>query len=250
MIELFFVLCFGLCFGSFANVIILRIPKNLSIIAPKSFCFTCKTSLKWCDKIPLLSVILHRGKCPYCKIKISPLYYCSEIFGAICALFCYIFFIDSLILALFLFFFLLNFYALSSIDYQFLAIPDCLNYLGFFLGIFCGSLLFSPLFALLNAFLFLGFASFLRLFLGSYCKKEVLGEGDLIVFGSMGAVLGFYFGAIAIFLSAVFALVFLLIKWKKHLVTPFVPFLFLGFIATLLLQHFSILEPLSLLDTF
>ncbi|MCX7716553.1 MAG: prepilin peptidase, partial [Endomicrobia bacterium] len=47
----------GLTFGSFANVLIYRIPKNLSILFPSSFCPSCNNKIKWYDNIPLISYI-------------------------------------------------------------------------------------------------------------------------------------------------------------------------------------------------
>ena len=119
------------------------------------------------------------------------------------------------------------------IDVQFLAIPDSLNFLAFFFAL-CFALFWDSS-AWITAFCFIGFAAFLRLFVGSILQKEVLGEGDLILFGAIGCVLGSLFGAIAIFLSAIYALLFYGIAWifKRPLVAiPFVPFLFLGFLST------------------
>lgn len=60
----------GVVFGSFINVLILRIPKKESIIKP-SHCVTCNHKLAWYDNIPILSWLFLRGKCRYCKAKIS-----------------------------------------------------------------------------------------------------------------------------------------------------------------------------------
>ena len=232
-IELLFVLVFGLCFGSFVNVLIYRIPRNFSIFYPSSHCLHCQTPLKWRDKIPLFSYLVSRAKCRYCHIRIPLFYPLSECLGAVFALFCYMLF--PLPCALFLFLFLLLFYALSVIDVQFLAIPDSLNFLVFFFALCFAFFWDSVLNAGIAAFCFIGFAAFLRLFVGSILQKEVLGEGDLILFGAIGCVLGALFGAIAIFLSAIYALLFygIALIFKRPLVAiPFAPFLFLGFLST------------------
>ena len=69
----------GLCFGSFINVLIYRIPGNLSIIKPRSFCPKCNTPIPIYRNIPIISFILQAGKCHNCKNKISLQYPVIEI---------------------------------------------------------------------------------------------------------------------------------------------------------------------------
>ncbi|WPX08021.1 prepilin peptidase [Anaerocellum danielii] len=69
----------GLVIGSFLNVCIYRLPRGESIIFPSSHCPNCGKALKWYDLIPVLSFIILRGKCRYCKNPISPLYPAVEI---------------------------------------------------------------------------------------------------------------------------------------------------------------------------
>ncbi len=64
-------LTLGLSLGSFLNVLIDRSPKNESAIRGRSHCDFCRHKLKWYDLIPLLSFILLRRKCRYCKSLIS-----------------------------------------------------------------------------------------------------------------------------------------------------------------------------------
>ena len=61
----------GLIFGSAANAIIDRMPKNISWISGRSKCDHCGHTLAWKDLIPLLSWLLLGGKCRYCKKPIS-----------------------------------------------------------------------------------------------------------------------------------------------------------------------------------
>lgn len=76
----FFWICIiGLCFGSFFNVVILRSLSNESIVFPPSKCPKCGNRLKWWHNIPVLSYILLRGKCGFCKEKISIQYPIVEI---------------------------------------------------------------------------------------------------------------------------------------------------------------------------
>lgn len=64
----------GLCIGSFLNVVILRGLSGESIVFPSSKCPVCQNKLKWWMNIPLLSYLLIRGKCHYCKTKVSMQY--------------------------------------------------------------------------------------------------------------------------------------------------------------------------------
>ena len=64
-------LLIGLCVGSFLNVVIYRLPNEMSLAYPASHCPKCEHELKWYDNIPLFSYIFLRGKCRYCKCKIS-----------------------------------------------------------------------------------------------------------------------------------------------------------------------------------
>lgn len=63
---LFIVALFGLLLGSFLNVCIYRVPRDLSVITPRSFCVECGKQIRSFDNIPLLSYALLRGKCRSC----------------------------------------------------------------------------------------------------------------------------------------------------------------------------------------
>ena len=80
---LLFVFIVGLCIGSFLNVVILRALSGESIIFPASKCPKCGKKLKWWHNIPVLSYILLRGKCGFCKEKISIQYPIVEILTGI-----------------------------------------------------------------------------------------------------------------------------------------------------------------------
>jgi leader peptidase (prepilin peptidase)/N-methyltransferase len=67
---------FGAAFGSFANVVIYRLPReNLAVNKPSlSFCPKCEKTIAWYDNIPLLSYALLLGRCRHCRARISPRY--------------------------------------------------------------------------------------------------------------------------------------------------------------------------------
>jgi leader peptidase (prepilin peptidase)/N-methyltransferase len=62
---------FGLVFGSFANVVILRWPAGQSIVKPGSRCRGCGQPLAWYDNLPVLSFLILRGRCRQCGAAFS-----------------------------------------------------------------------------------------------------------------------------------------------------------------------------------
>lgn len=65
---------FGLMFGSFANVVIYRVPKRESVVRPPSRCGNCGEQILARDNIPVVSWMLLRAKCRRCGVAISPRY--------------------------------------------------------------------------------------------------------------------------------------------------------------------------------
>lgn len=72
----------GLAFGSFLNVCISRIPRDLSIVTPPSYCPRCEARIRWRDNVPLLSWVLLRGRCRTCGAAISWRYPAVELLTA------------------------------------------------------------------------------------------------------------------------------------------------------------------------
>ncbi|MBN2456886.1 MAG: prepilin peptidase [Sedimentisphaerales bacterium] len=69
----------GCCIGSFLNVVIYRMPREQSIISPPSVCPSCGQHIRFYDNIPLVSWLVLRAKCRYCKNAISPRYFVIEL---------------------------------------------------------------------------------------------------------------------------------------------------------------------------
>jgi len=243
MIIILFI--FGLAFGSFSNVIIYRVPKNISIIKPNSFCTNCKREIKWIHKIPIFSWIFLKGKCSYCKSKISYLYPLNEFFVSL------IFIVNGLSLGLneniniennliSLCIFSLLIYIIAVIDIQNLIIPNRVIVIGFCLAFLNGiiiSFLKNDYYYLLNR-LFTGILGFLSLeiiifILFLITSKYAFGSGDSKFYALTGFWLGFNnliaVFALSIYLGGIFCLFGILLnKLNRKDKIPFAPFISLS----------------------
>ena len=226
-----FVFLFGISVGSFLNVLIYRIPNEMSINFPPSQCTSCGHKLKWYHNIPLISWLALGGKCAFCKEKISAQYPVVEFLNGLIWLAIY----AKIGLVWYLPFVMLSFsmlLALTMIDFKYYAVPDNLNIAALIFA------LIQPDFfhAILNA-LYAGGALYLLGFIVSkLAKKEALGEADIIVAATMAALLGFPLFFIAMFIAAILAIVPSLLA--KDTKVPFVPFLALATLITYLNQEF------------
>ena len=82
----------GLAFGSFLNVCIYRLPRDLSVIHPGSACPKCAQPIRFYDNVPILSWLILRGRCRHCKAPISPRYLVVELLTGALFLACYAYF--------------------------------------------------------------------------------------------------------------------------------------------------------------
>lgn len=74
-----FIFSLGMVMGSFFNVCIYRLPENQSVVNPPSHCCACNHKLSFLDMIPVLSLVLLRGRCRYCNTKITSRYALVEL---------------------------------------------------------------------------------------------------------------------------------------------------------------------------
>ena len=251
--ELFTVFIFGILFGSFLNVVILRIPKDQSIVFTPSHCYSCNKPLKPWHNIPIISWLFLRGKCSFCAAKISVQYPLIELVSGLIFLVLANKFGMSLPVLLIGFSFL-TLLALSMIDFKYKMIPDSLNLLAIVFAVLGAWSLDGVLINLQNALLFAGGFTLLRFTLSylltssahrranktitpwtknyhTYPFIEAMGEGDIMVAATMGALLGVKLTLVAIFFSALLALpVMLALKNRsaEEQRVPFVPFLALA----------------------
>lgn len=90
-----FAFAFGACVGSFLNVVIYRLPREKSLVAPPSACPSCGKHIRFYDNIPMFSYLLLGRKCRSCKARISPRYFVIELLTALIFVFTYYLFFRS-----------------------------------------------------------------------------------------------------------------------------------------------------------
>ncbi|MFA5215535.1 A24 family peptidase [Sulfuricurvum sp.] len=225
--EMIVVGILGAAVGSFLNVLILRTPRDESVSFPASHCMSCNTPLRIWHNIPILSWLFLRGKCAFCGEKISIQYPIIEALSALIFLFSALKLginLQALTVAL-VFDMLL---ALSVIDFRYKMVPDSINLTALTLAILSVSSLGQLGYNFTNALLFAGGFTLLRFYLSYAIKKEAMGEADIMIAATMGALLGVQLALAAIFLSAVLALPALLLtrnETDESKQLPFIPFL-------------------------
>jgi leader peptidase (prepilin peptidase)/N-methyltransferase len=243
LFTLALVFIFGLCFGSFANVCIYRMPRRLNLSKPRSACRKCKKQIFWYNNIPLISYILLKGKCPDCACKIPAIYPIVEFTTG--AAFAFLFWVYG-VSPEFLLFCIVTFalIAVSGIDIDFQIIPDELSIglivLGLLSSFFNPVLNHSPLHSVFGIIAGGGFLYVMGIFGKIVFKKEAMGGGDVKLMAGVGAFVGFDRALLAIFLASLAATIAgtILIALKKskrleHI--PFGPYLALGSYCTMVL---------------
>ncbi len=225
----------GLLVGSFLNVVIYRVPLGENIAFPASHCTSCNHPLKWYHNIPLFSWIFLGGKCAFCKEPISKQYPIVEFINALIWLMLFIKvgpvwwfpFVAASFSALL---------ALSMIDFQYFAVPDSVNFFALGAALISPALLHMDMSnSIVRALLAAGGLWLIGFTVSKVAGKEAMGSADVIVAGTMAALLGFPNFFIALFLSAILAIVPSL--FAKDTMVPFVPFLAL---ATLIVYLFDV----------
>lgn len=83
LLALPIVFLYGICIGSFLNVVIIRLPRGESLIKRSSHCMTCGAKIRIRDLIPVFSWLFLKGKCHSCGEKISPRYPIGETLNGV-----------------------------------------------------------------------------------------------------------------------------------------------------------------------
>ncbi|OPX23203.1 MAG: hypothetical protein B1H03_02410 [Planctomycetales bacterium 4484_113] len=247
-----FLFVLGLVFGSFFNVLIYRLPRELSIVKPGSFCPSCRHPIAWYDNIPLLSWLILRGRCRHCGAAISLRYPLVELMtGIIFAG------VPPLVKAVglanvpaagvsplhiaFAIIFISILALVLIIDLEHQIIPDELSVALFVLGWMAVFALRPPISpgwvsSLIGMFVLSLFFLAFALLLGGF------GLGDVKLAVGLGAFFGWQLLVVAAFLSfavgGVFAISFALYlmsqrKLKARIAIPFGPYLAIGAALTL-----------------
>lgn len=116
----------GLLVGSFANVLIARVPTGEQWVKGSSHCPRCGHDLAWYDNLPLVSWLLLRAKCRHCSAPISARYPLVElIVSALCALSVGVYGVS--VLAVGLIYLAVVTVALAAIDLEHMRLPDALT---------------------------------------------------------------------------------------------------------------------------
>ncbi|MFL6595492.1 MAG: prepilin peptidase [Chthoniobacterales bacterium] len=118
-----FAFLLGASIGSFLNVVIYRLPLDLSVNEPKrSFCPSCKTPIAWQHNLPLISWLHLRGRCPNCGARIAVRYFLVELLTAVMFLLVWRCFPWNIAIAYWVLISLLI--AATFIDVEYFIIPD------------------------------------------------------------------------------------------------------------------------------
>ena len=207
-----FIFVFGLVIGSFLNVCILRIPEDISIVAPGSHCPRCQTPIKWYDNVPVLSWMWLRGRCRTCGLAISPMYPMVEFATGLLFVACYLEFGLTQTAVKWLFFTCLII-VLTITDLRIRILPDLVNWPGFAAGVFFSAVVppndgtafwlyttvvhWMPrpwVLGFLDSLLGAAFGSFLLWTVAAVYKRvrgrEGMGMGDVKMMAMVGAFLG------------------------------------------------------------
>ena len=200
------VCAWGALWGSFLNVVIYRLPRDLSVVSPGSRCGACETAVPWYHNIPVLSWFVLRGRCYKCKAPFSIRYPLVEAAVAVLSLAVWMKLIhpaggappdlaDALVAWSFLFVFVALMVSIALIDLDTMLIPDVLSLPGIPLGLLAawiaapvtGVNLEQSLLGLLlgGGSLFLITYGYLAL-----TGREGMGLGDYRLMGLVGAFLG------------------------------------------------------------
>lgn len=220
---------FGLVFGSFFNVVGLRVPLKKSIVSPRSSCSNCGHTLHTRELLPVFSYVLQKGKCRKCGAHISKVYPLIELMTGclfVFALFQLGFQMELLVALTFIS--LLVIIVVSDLAYM--LIPD--RILLFFLPIFIIERFFIPLDSLWSSIVG-AVGAFTLLFLIGLVSNGGMGGGDIKLFGVLGFILGWKLISITFMIACITGTIYGLAAMKagkvqKRNPIPFGPFIAIG----------------------
>ena len=220
MIVEILIFIIGSLFGSFANVLILRLPKGEDFALKNSYCYFCKKKIPFYLNIPVLAFIFLKGKTKCCNNKLNLQYPIVELMmGTLFTINYLSYDISQSILISFLFFVVV---LIIFIDFNEKIIFDLFNYSllgsGIIVAYFFKNL--NPLdISYINSIVTatIGFLLFLslRLIFKKIRNVEALGMGDVILIAGLGSWLGFEKFLFLLCLSSIIGIIYFLIFSKK-----------------------------------
>jgi len=246
-VDIVFVIILGALWGSFANVCIVRLPKNKGVVGGRSKCPKCKKQIVWYDNIPIISYLLLNGKCRKCKKPISFQYVIVELISAISFISIYSIYGLSLT-TLLLCILSLGFIIIFFIDLEHFIIPDVITFPLMALGFIksfdpnLNSMFPNYIISIVGGIFGYVIIWAIIYFYKQVRKKEGMGLGD----AKLLAVIGFWFGIqsipFVIFFSSTIALISVLpalINKSKKMSSqiPFGPYIIAGNLLYLILQN-------------
>jgi len=141
--EVAFALIIGLVIGSFLNVVIVRLPSDVSITTPRSRCPQCQQLIAWHDNIPVLSYLILGARCRRCHQKISARYPLIEALSGVVSVLLYLKFGISVEWGIF-FVFSAALIVLAFIDLDHRILPDVITLNGIWAGVLASAYLAQP----------------------------------------------------------------------------------------------------------
>ena len=225
---------FGLCVGSFLNVVIARLPDGRSLVTPGSACPRCGAAIAWYDNVPVLSFLLLRARCRHCRGAISWRYPLVELAtGFLFALAVLsrgtgVDLFPALVLAAVL-------VAVTGIDLDHQIIPDVVTLPGIVAGLAFSVITGQPRWSDALIGVLVGGALFFLIIVAS---RGGMGGGDMKLAAMLGAFLGWRALLVAIMAAVLaggllaIALLALGRRGRKDAV-PFGPFLAMGGLVAL-----------------
>lgn len=205
---------FGLIVGSFANVVIYRLPLERSIVFPSSSCPKCGAAIQPWHNLPVLSWLLLGGRCASCREPISARYPIVEaVHGIGFALIVFLYGPFPFTLLLLAFFSALV--ILAHIDWDHQLLPDVITLPGILAGI-AGSFLSGALVDWRESALAAGFGYVSFFLVAEFYKRvrgiEGLGQGDWKLAAMLGAFLGGHRLLLIVFFGSISGMVYGLVQ--------------------------------------
>jgi leader peptidase (prepilin peptidase)/N-methyltransferase len=229
----------GLVIGSFLNMCIHRLPRDLSIVYPSSFCIKCGHKLGFPDLVPVISYLLLGGKCRYCRAQIPARYVYTEILTAVLfvlSFFMFGFTADSIFTCIFVSLIILV--TFSDLETQ--IIPDQASFIGITAGLIYGWTKGRFISSLIGLILCAAIMYGIYKIGTRVYKKEAMGGGDIKLAAFFGAFFGLQNGLLCLFLSfmvgAVISSAYIVVAGKgRHDEVPFGPAMTVAALITLFL---------------